>query len=115
MITKATITEEETKKMIEKFNLTPWSKNGQAPRYYLNLDVLEKLIGLEQDFYKSGNVSSCFYKDSDGDEVSVANSRAYGRGYMSHKTYISENTVVTTWNPYDVDMAAEIANRIHKI
>lgn len=114
MITKAEITEKETQKIIEKFDLTPWSKNGQAPRYYLNLDVLKEIIGLDQDFYNSGNVSCCIYTDRNGEKVSVAHSRAYGRGYGSHKTYISENRVVTDWNPYDVDMAAEMAYQIHE-
>ena len=90
----------------------PWTnpRTGKV-RHYINLDGLAKLIGLEQSYYNSGNVSGCSYVDIDGDKVTVANSRAYG---SYSKTYIEDGTVHTTWNPYGADIAELIAVRANE-
>lgn len=103
------VTETAVAKLAEAGIAKPWTnpRTGKV-RHYINLDGLAKLIGLEQSYYKSGNVSGCSYVDIDGDKVTVANSRAYG-SYA--KTYIEDGTVHTTWNPYGADIAELIAVR----
>lgn len=116
MATSTTIlTDEQVSQIAEKFGIAAWTKMG-APRYYLNLDALAEIIGLDQSFYNSGHCSGCSYVDIQGDEVSVAHSRAYGDGgYMGNKTYICDGRVHCTWEPYDENIAELIAVRIAEI
>lgn len=106
------VTETAVAKLAEAVIAKPWTnpRTGKV-RHYINLDGLAKLIGLEQSYYNSGNVSGCSYVDIDGDKVTVANSRAYG-SYA--KTYIEDGTVYTTWNPYGADIAELIAVRANE-
>lgn len=106
------VTETAVAKLAEAGIAKPWTnpRTGKV-RHYINLDGLAKLIGLEQPYYKSGNVSGCSYVDIDGDKVTVANSRAYG-SYA--KTYIEDGTVHTTWSPYGADIAELIAVRANE-
>ena len=107
-----TLTAEQIEAIAEKYGIKAWSKAGDD-RYYLNLDALAEIIGLKQEFHKSGSVSDCRYTDIDGDEVMVSNSRAYGKGYGSCKTYIGGDGVVrTTWESRYDDIAELIALRI---
>lgn len=103
------VAETAVAKLAEAGIAKPWTnpRTGKV-RHYINLDGLAKLIGLEQSYYNSGNVSGCSYVDIDGDKVTVAHSRAYG-SYA--KTYIEDGTVHTTWNPYGADIAELIAVR----
>lgn len=106
------VAETAVAKLAEAGIAKPWTnpRTGKV-RHYINLDGLAKLIGLEQSYYKSGNVSGCSYVDIDGDKVTVANSRAYG-SYA--KTYIEDGTVYTTWSPYGADIAELIAVRANE-
>lgn len=106
------VAETAVAKLAEAGIAKPWTnpRTGKV-RHYINLDGLAKLIGLEQSYYNSGNVSGCSYVDIDGDKVTVAHSRAYG-SYA--KTYIEDGTVHTTWNPYGADIAELIAVRANE-
>lgn len=106
------VAETAVAKLAEAGIAKPWTnpRTGKV-RHYINLDGLAKLIGLEQSYYNSGNVSGCSYVDIDGDKVTVAHSRAYG-SYA--KTYIEYGTVYTTWNPYGADIAELIAVRANE-
>lgn len=106
------VAETAVAKLAEEGIAKPWTnpRTGKV-RHYINLDGLAKLIGLEQSYYNSGNVSGCSYVDIDGDKVTVAHSRAYG-SYA--KTYIEDGTVHTTWNPYGADIAELIAVRANE-
>lgn len=106
------VTEMAVAKLAEAGIAKPWTnpRTGKV-RHYINLDGLAKLIGLEQSYYNSGNVSGCSYVDIDGDKVTVAHSRAYG---SYSKTYIEDGTVHTTWNPYGADIAELIAVRANE-
>ena len=106
------VAETAVAKLAEAGIAKPWTnpRTGKV-RHYINLDGLAKLIGLEQSYYNSGNVSGCSYVDIDGDKVTVANSRAYG---SYDKTYIEDGTVHTTWNPYGADIAELIAVRANE-
>ena len=116
MATSTTIlSSEQVSQIAEKFGIVAWTKRG-APRYYLNLDELAEIIGLDQSFYNSGNCSGCSYTDLRGNEVDVAHSRAYGDGgYMGNKTYICDGRVYCTWEPYGESIAELIAVRIAEI
>lgn len=105
------LTAEQVEAIAAKYGIEPWTKKGDD-RYYLNLDALADIIGLKQEFYRSGNVSDCSYVGLDGEEVTVANSRAYGKGYSSCKTYISGGIVHTNWESGYDDIAELIALRI---
>ena len=72
---------------------------------------MEHLIGLDVEFYKSGNVRCCSYIDADGEVVRVANSRAYNRWT---KTFIENGRVYTEWAPYGANIAELIARNITK-
>ena len=106
------VAETAVAKLAEAGIAKPWTnpRTGKV-RHYINLDGLAKLIGLEQSYYKSGNVSGCSYVDIDGDKVTVAHSRAYG---SYSKTYIEDGNVYTTWNPYGADIAELIAVRANE-
>lgn len=106
------VTETAVAKLAEAGIAKPWTnpRTGKV-RHYINLDGLAKLIGLEQSYYNSGNVSGCSYVDIDGDKVTVAHSRAYG---SYDKTYIENGTVHTTWNPYGADIAELVAVRANE-
>lgn len=70
-------TMEQINKMVEQGLANEWThpKTG-AKRFYLNRHSLETLIGLEMEYYKTGNVASCefVYK---GEKYSTSNRRAY--------------------------------------
>lgn len=106
------VAEAAVAKLAEAGIAKPWKnpRTGKV-RHYINLDGLAKLIGLEQSYYNSGNVSGCSYVDIDGDKVTVAHSRAYG---SYDKTYIEDGTVHTTWSPYGADIAELVAVRANE-
>lgn len=110
-VSKTTILPELVAAIARRYDIKPWEKKGDA-RYYLDLDALADIIGLEQAFYNTGNCSGCSYIDSGGDTVTVAHSRAYGKGYLAHKTYICNGRVYSDWEPYGADIAELIAARI---
>ena len=114
-ISTTILSDEQVEQIADKYGITPWTKKG-APRYYLNLEELADIIGLEQSFYKSGYCSGCEYVGLDGERVSVAHARAYGDGgYMGSKTYICGGKVYCTWEPYGEDIAELIAARLLEI
>ncbi|MDO4595947.1 MAG: hypothetical protein Q4B30_03110 [Coriobacteriaceae bacterium] len=45
-ISTTILSDEQVEQIADKYGITPWTKKG-APRYYLNLDELEDIIGLE--------------------------------------------------------------------
>ena len=105
------LSEETVAKMVEHYGIAPWTKRNGEPRYYLNDEELSDLIGLRQNWYKSGNCSGCYYTDERGNEVSVAHSKCYGDGFI-HKTYIAGGRVYSTWQPYGANIAELVAMRI---
>lgn len=82
-------------------------------RHYLNEDGLGKIIGLEQSYYKSGNVSGCHYIDAEGETVSVAHSRAFNGTFS--KVYVEDGAVHSSWNPYGENIAELVAARINEL
>ena len=106
------VSEDATQRLVDEHKARVWRnpRNG-VTRYYLGLDALKDIIGLDVDFYYSGNVRRCSYIDAEGDEVSVANSRAYTQ-YT--KTFIEDGRVYTEWAPYGADIAELIALNIAK-
>lgn len=106
------LTDEQVKAFAEKYNVEPWTKKDGEVRYYLNQPELEKIIGLDEEHYNSGNVKHCSYTDEDGYEVEVAHSRAYMSGF--HKIYIANGIVNSSWAPYDANIAELIAKNLTK-
>ena len=106
------VSEDAAQRLVDEHKTHVWRnpRNG-VTRYYLGLDALKDIIGLDVDFYYSGNVRRCSYIDAEGDEVSVANSRAYTQ-YT--KTFIEDGRVYTEWAPYGADIAELIALNIAK-
>ena len=81
-------------------DIKPWHGRFDSSdvRYYLNIDDLTRVC-LDQQYYKSGNVSGVSYTNFDGNVVSVSHGRFYNRQY--DKTYIdADGRVHTTWRPY---------------
>lgn len=78
-------------------------------RYYIDTDGLGAIIGFEQAYYNTGNISGVHYVDGDGDRVSVAHSRGYHR---EDKTFIEDGTVYCSWAPYGADIAELIARNL---
>lgn len=111
---KTKLTERQVTELASRYGITPWTKAG-GERYYLGLAALKDLIGLDQGFYKSGNVSSCSYVDEAGDEVCVANCHAYGKGWGAAKTFVQDGIVHTSWTPYDADIADLVAKRAEEM
>lgn len=72
-----TTTMEQINKAVEKGLATEWThpRTG-AKRYYLNRDSLVALIGLEMDYYKTGNVCNCEYTYR-GEKYRTSNRCAY--------------------------------------
>ena len=78
-------------------------------RHYINADGLHAIIGFEQTYYHTGNISGVRYIDGDGDTVTVAHSRGYRR---DDKTFIEDGTVYCSWTPYGADIAELVARKL---
>ena len=101
------VTEEAIKTLLANGDAKEW-KNPRtgATRYYINISGLRDIIGLDQTYYNTGNVSGCSYIDKDGETVTVAHRRAYDG--WGDKTYIEGDTVYTTWLADRDDHIAEL-------
>ena len=106
------VSEDATQRLVDEHKARVWRnpRNG-VTRYYLGLDALKDIIGLDVNFYYSGNVRRCSYIDAEGEIVRVANSRAYNRWTQ---TFIENGRVYTEWAPYGEDIAELIALNIAK-
>lgn len=80
-----------------------------AIRHYIDADGLHTIIGFEQTYYNTGNISGVRYIDGDGDTVTVAHSRGYHR---DDKTFIEDGTVYCSWAPYGADIAELVARNL---
>ena len=80
-----------------------------AVRHYIDADGLHVVIGFEQTYYHTGNISGVRYIDGDGDMVTVAHSRGYLR---DDKTFIEDGTVYCSWTPYGANIAELIARNL---
>lgn len=80
-----------------------------AVRHYIDADGLHAIIGFEQTYYHTGNISGVHYVDGDGDTVTVAHSRGYHR---DDKTFIEDGTVHCSWTPYGANIAELIARNL---
>lgn len=107
-----TLTEADVQQLVAEHKANTWMnpRTGKV-RYYLDVDALRDIIGLDVEYYKTGNVRRCSYIDAEGDEVSVANSRAYT---CYTKTFIEDGKVYTEWAPSGADIAELIASNIAK-
>ena len=106
------VSEDGAQRLVDEHKARVWrNPRSGITRFYLSVDALEDLIGLDVEFYKSGNVRRCSYTDADGEVVRVANSRAYTRWT---KTFIENGRVYTEWAPYGEDIAELIALNIAK-
>lgn len=106
------VSEDAAQRLVDEHKARVWrNPRSGITRFYLSVDALEDLIGLDVEFYKSGNVRRCSYIDADGEVVRVANSRAYTRWT---KTFIENGRVYTEWAPYGEDIAELIALNIAK-
>ena len=110
--TKSTtkVSEQAVEKMLESGYGSEWThpRTGKV-RVYLNISDLSKVIGLEVGYYKSGSINGCAYIDIDGERIVVANSRGWQKA--SHKCYIEDGHVYSSWNPYGADIAELVAVR----
>lgn len=110
---KTMLTNEQVEVAAKKFGMKEWTKPGtNEVRYYLNKSSLEQIIGLEESFYNSGNVSGCSYIDYNGERVGVAHRRAYLPTY--HKIFVAGGKVSSSWEPFEDNMAELIAQSIVK-
>lgn len=106
------VSEDAAQRLVDEHKARVWrNPRSGITRFYLSVDALEDLIGLDVEFYKSGNVRRCSYIDADGEVVRVANSRAYTRWT---KTFIENGRIYTEWAPYGEDIAELIALNIAK-
>ena len=106
------VSEDATQRLVDEHKARVWrNPRSGITRFYLSVDALEDLIGIDVEFYKSGNVRRCSYIDADGEVVCVANSRAYTSWT---KTFIENGRVYTEWAPYGEDIAELIALNIAK-
>lgn len=106
------VSEDAAQRLVDEHKARVWrNPRSGITRFYLSVDALEDLIGLDVEFYKSGNVRRCSYIDADGEVVRVANSRAYTSWT---KTFIENGRVYTEWAPYGEDIAELIALNIAK-
>lgn len=80
-----------------------------AVRRYIDADGLHAIIGFEQTYYHTGNISGVRYIDGDGDTVTVAHSRGHHR---DDKTFIEDGTVHCSWTPYGANIAELIARNL---
>ncbi len=78
-------------------------------RHYIDADGLGAVIGFEQTYYSTGNISGVHYVDADGDTVTVAHSRGYHR---DDKTFIEDGTVYCSWTPYGADIVELVARKL---
>ena len=107
------VSEDAAQRLVDEHKARVWrNPRSGITRFYLSVDALEDLIGLDVEFYKSGNVRRCSYIDADGEVVCVANSRAYTSWT---KTFIENGRVYTEWAPYGEDIAELIALNIAKV
>ena len=109
-----TVTTDQLDQLIAKYQLKPW---GRDSRYYLDMDTLADLIGLNVTYYKSGNVSGCHYLDEDEEQVTIAHSRAYakgGYGFPGNKTFVKAGKVYCDWKPYGENIAELVAVEISR-
>lgn len=106
------VSEDATQRLVDEHKARVWRnpRNG-VTRYYLGLDALKDIIGLDVNFYYSGNVRRCSYIDAEGEIVRVANSRAYNRWTQ---TFIENGSIYTEWALYGEDIAELIALNIAK-
>ena len=110
---KTVLTNEQVEAAAKKFGMNAWTKPGtNEVRNYLNKSSLEQIIGLEESYYRSGNVSGCSYIDYNGERVDVAHCRAYLPKY--HKIFIVNGKVNSSWGPFEDNMAELIAQSIIK-
>ena len=106
------VSEDAAQRLVDEHKARVWrNPRSGITRFYLSVDAFEDLIGLDVEFYKSGNVRRCSYIDADGEVVCVANSRAYTSWT---KTFIENGRVYTEWAPYGEDIAELIALNIAK-
>ncbi|OUN19413.1 hypothetical protein [Pseudoflavonifractor sp. An85] len=106
------VSEDAAQRLVDEHKARVWrNPRSGITRFYLSVDALEDLIGLDVEFYKSGNVRRCSYIDADGEVVRVANSRAYTRWT---KTFIENGSIYTEWALYGEDIAELIALNIAK-
>lgn len=84
----------------------PWAG---TVRHYIDTDGLHAIIGFEQTYYNTGDISGAHYIDVDGDMVTVAHSRGYHR---DDKTFIENGTVYCSWAPYGANIAELIAHNL---
>lgn len=106
------VSEDAAQRLVDEHKARVWrNPRSGITRFYLYVDALEDLIGLDVEFYKSGNVRRCSYINADGEIVRVANSRACNRWT---KTFIENGRVYTEWAPYGEDIAELIAHNIAK-
>ena len=106
------VSEDATQRLVDEHKARVWrNPRSGVTRYYLGLDALKDIIGLDVNFYYSGNVRRCAYIDAEGEIVRVANSRAYNRWTQ---TFIENGRVYTEWAPYGEDIAELIARNITK-
>lgn len=106
------VSEDAAQRLVDEHKARVWrNPRSGITRFYLSVDALEDLIGLDVEFYKSGNVRRCSYIDAECEIVRVANSRAYTSWT---KTFIENGRVYTEWAPYGEDIAELIALNIAK-
>ncbi len=105
-----TVTDESIAVLVSCGIAKPWTnpRTGKT-RYYIDEEGLGRLIGLSVERYGTGCVSGCSYADAEGEEVTVAHSRAWG---AYDKCYIEDGTVWCTWQPYGENIAELVAFRI---
>ena len=84
----------------------PWAG---TVRHYIDTDGLHAIIGFEQAYYNTGDISGVRYIDVDGDTITVAHSRGYHR---DDKTFIENGTVYCSWTPYGANIAELVARKL---
>ena len=100
------VSEDAAQRLVDEHKARVWrNPRSGVTRFYLYVDALEDLIGLDVESYKSGNVRRCSYIDADGEIVRVA---------RWTKTFIENGRVYTEWAPYGADIAELIARNIAK-
>lgn len=100
--------------LVERGIAKKWTnpRTGRV-RFYINLDGMAEIIGLDATYYKSGSCSGCSYIALDGKLVSVAHSRGWSVHYS--KVYIEGGTVYSSWNPYGENIAELVAVRANEL
>ena len=71
------VSEDAAQRLVDEHKARVWrNPRSGITRFYLSVDALEDLIGLDVEFYKSGNVRRCSYIDADGEEMRIPVERA---------------------------------------